>query len=278
MRHRRAGYRLQRNAERHLKAPPRWRGFTRAIRMPFAHGGGCRPAAVSLDELAYEYPDEPYAPFACAGHSRPSHHRGAEAALPARRAGEGRAARVAHELALIEKLGYARYFLTVYEIVRFARSRGILCQGRGSAANFRRLLLPRHYLGRIPPRSTCCSSASSQPSATSRPTSTSISSTSGAKKVIQYIYDKYGRERAGIVATVITYRSKSAIREVGQGARPLGGCGRRAVGHDGWHRETRGTSARRGSTPVTARCGWRSGSRASCEAFRAISASISVAS
>ena len=88
---------------------------------------------------------------------------------------------VEHELALIAELEYEPYFLTVHDIVRFARSRGILCQGRGSAAN------SAVCYASASPKSTrrawpCCSSASFRASATSRPTSTSISSTSGARK------------------------------------------------------------------------------------------------
>ena len=89
---------------------------------------------------------------------------------------------IEHELALIAQLQYAPYFLTVYDIVRYARSQNILCQGRGSAANSDGLLLPRRHRGRSRHAPTCCSSASSRPSATSRPTSTSISSTSGARR------------------------------------------------------------------------------------------------
>ena len=86
-----------------------------------------------------------------------------------------------HELALIAELGYAPYFLTVHDIVRFARGKGILCQGRGSAANsavcycLRITAVDRR-------RSTSCSSASSRASAASRRTSTSTSSTSGARR------------------------------------------------------------------------------------------------
>ena len=91
------------------------------------------------------------------------------------------AERIAHELRLIAELGYAPYFLTVHDIVRFARDRGILCQGRGSAANS----AVCYCLGITavdPGRTTCCSSASSRPAATSRPTSTSTSSTSAARR------------------------------------------------------------------------------------------------
>jgi hypothetical protein len=88
---------------------------------------------------------------------------------------------IEHELALIAQLQYEPYFLTVADLVQWARSQGILCQGRGSAANS----AVCYCLGVTevdPARTTCCSSVSSAPSATSRPTSTSISSTSAAKR------------------------------------------------------------------------------------------------
>jgi error-prone DNA polymerase len=121
---------------------------------------------------------------------------------------------IEHELALIAELRYEHYFLTVADIVAFARSRNILCQGRGSAANS----VVCYCTGVTevdPARMAVCSSASSPRSATSRRTSTSTSSTSGARK-IQYLYEKYGRERAALTAAVISYRPRSAIRDVGK--------------------------------------------------------------
>jgi DNA polymerase III alpha subunit len=120
-----------------------------------------------------------------------------------------------HELALIGKLDYAPYFLTVHDIVRFARSQNILCQGRGSAANstvcfcigitevdpaltdllFERFISPER---REPPDIDVDFEHERR------------------EEVIQYIYEKYGRERAGLAATVITYRARSAAREVGK--------------------------------------------------------------
>ncbi|CAN0557071.1 unnamed protein product, partial [Laminaria digitata] len=122
---------------------------------------------------------------------------------------------IKHELALVAELDYARYFLTVHDIVRYAREQGILCQGRGSAANstvcycigitevdpiltdllFERFISPER---REPPDIDVDFEHERR------------------EQVIQYIYKKYGRDRAGIAATVITYRARSAAREVGK--------------------------------------------------------------
>ena len=92
------------------------------------------------------------------------------------------ATQLGYELTLIERMGYAPYFLTVHEIVRFAIGEGILCQGRGSAANSAVCYVPRHHLRRPEQASRCCSSASSASRATSHPISTWISSTSAARR------------------------------------------------------------------------------------------------
>ncbi len=121
---------------------------------------------------------------------------------------------MAHELALIGKLGYEPYFLTVHDIVAFARDRGILCQGRGSAANS----VVCYALGSplsAPRSGPWCSSGSCRRPATSPPTSTWISKHERREEVIQHIYARYGRHRAGLCATVIHYRGKRAVREVG---------------------------------------------------------------
>jgi error-prone DNA polymerase len=122
---------------------------------------------------------------------------------------------IEHELDLIEQLDFARYFLTVHDIVTFARSQGILCQGRGSAANSVVCY--------------CLGITSVDPSRIDVLFERFISAARGEppdidvdfeherrEEVIQYIYDKYGRDRAGLVATVICYRARGAIREVGK--------------------------------------------------------------
>ena len=170
----------------------------------------------SLEELRYEYPAE----LVPAGETASSHLRAADGgrgplALAAGRAAGG-TTDIEQELALIAELRYEPYFLTVHDIVAFARSRGILCQGRGSAANS--LVCYCLDITSVDPRAAprCCSSASSRANATSRRTSTSTSSTSGARRCIQYVYRKYGRERAALAATVIIYRPRSALRDLGK--------------------------------------------------------------
>lgn len=211
-----AGYRLQRNAERHLKSPSEitrlYAGYEDAIARTIDIATRCR---FSLDELAYEYPDEPYEPFASpqealVHHTTEGLKRHYPNGIP-----EKVATQVSRELTLIEKLGYARYFLTVYEIVRFARSRNILCQGRGSAANS----VVCYSLGitAVDPAEIDLLFERFISAARNEPPDIDVDfEHERREEVIQHIYGKYGRDRAGIVATVITYRSKSAIREVGK--------------------------------------------------------------
>ncbi len=122
---------------------------------------------------------------------------------------------IAHELELIERLDYARYFLTVQDIVRFARSRGILCQGRGSAANS----AVCYCLGitAVDPSRIDVLFERFISAARNEPPDIDVDfEHERREEVIQYIYEKYGRDRAGLAATVICYRARSAIREVGK--------------------------------------------------------------
>ncbi|MEL7487729.1 MAG: error-prone DNA polymerase, partial [Pseudomonadota bacterium] len=120
-----------------------------------------------------------------------------------------------HELALIDDLDYAPYFLTVYDIVRHARSQGILCQGRGSAANsavcycLEITSVNPHEIGLLFERFV--SAERGEP-----PDIDVDFEHERREEVIQYIYEKYGRERAAIAGTVQTYRAKGAIRDVGK--------------------------------------------------------------
>ncbi len=211
-----AGYRLQRNAERHLKSPAEiarlYAGYETAVTRTVEIAARCR---FSLDELAYEYPDEPYEPFtspqeALAHHTAEGMKRHYPQGAPEKVRNQ-----VARELALIDKLGYARYFLTVYDIIRFARANGILCQGRGSAANS----AVCYCLGitAVNPAEIDLLFERFISAARNEPPDIDVDfEHERREEVIQHIYEKYGRDRAGIVATVITYRSKSAIREVGK--------------------------------------------------------------
>ena len=209
-----AGGRLHANAERHLKSPKEMaRLFEEAPdaideTLRFLEG-----LQFSLDDLRYDYPDELREGFATEQDALAAFtHEGA-----ARRYPDGVPALVSntlrHELTLIAELNYAAYFLTVHDIVRFARSRGILCQGRGSAANsavcfclgvtevdpVKHDLLFERFISaerREPPDIDVDFEHERR------------------EEVMQYIYARYGRERAGLTCTVISYRSRSSIREI----------------------------------------------------------------
>ncbi|MDA0924946.1 MAG: error-prone DNA polymerase, partial [Proteobacteria bacterium] len=122
---------------------------------------------------------------------------------------------LAHELRLIGKLGYEPYFLTVHDIVAFARSRGILCQGRGSAANS----ITCYALGvtSVSPEIGTMVFERFVSEARGEPPDIDVDfEHERREEVIQHIYDRYGRHRAGLCATVIHYRGKRAVREVGR--------------------------------------------------------------
>ena len=123
--------------------------------------------------------------------------------------------RIAHELQLIEELSYAPYFLTVHEVVRFARAKGILCQGRGSAANS----TVCYVLGitAVDPSKHDLLFERFVSASRNEPPDIDVDfEHERREEVIQHIYDRYGRDRAAIVGTVIRYRGRSAIREVGK--------------------------------------------------------------
>ncbi len=218
-----AGFRLAVNAERHLKAPAEmarlFARFPDAIARTVDIAKACN---FSLGELKYEYPDEPVPPDKTAQqHLEDLTWAGAQDRYPRDKYPEGIpddvAKRLHNELALIAKLDYARYFLTVHDVVAFARrqEKEILCQGRGSAANSAVCY--------------CLGITSVNPEKTKLLFARFISENRGEppdidvdfeherrEEVIQYIYQRYGRDRAAICATVVHYRSRRAIREVGK--------------------------------------------------------------
>jgi error-prone DNA polymerase len=211
-----AGRRLAANAERHLKPPVEmarlFRDAPEAIEETLRLSAAL---AFSLDELKYEYPDEQVEGFASPQEALEClAWKGAAARYPE---GIDDAIRqsLAHEFALIAQRNYAPYFLTVYDIVRFARNRGILCQGRGSAANS----TVCYCLGITevdPVRGGLLFERFISTERQEPPDIDVDFEHERREEVIQYIYGKYGRERAGIAATVISYRGRSAIREVGK--------------------------------------------------------------
>ena len=169
----------------------------------------------SLDELRYEYPDE----IVPAGETPPTYLRRLVEEGMQRRWPDGAPERVVelveHELELIAELEYEPYFLTVYDVVRYARSQHILFQGRGSAANSavcyclgitevdpgRMAMLVERFISKE----------------RNEPPDIDVDfEHERREEVIQYIYAKYGRQRAALAATVITYRPRSALRDVGK--------------------------------------------------------------
>ncbi len=212
----RAGRRLAANAERFLKPPKEMArlfrdapdAVTETLRLNEA-------LTFSLDELRYEYPDEQVEGFSNAQEAL-THlaYEGAKQRYPNGIPDKVRAG-IAHELKLIAQLSYAPYFLTVYDIVRYARSQGILCQGRGSAANSA-VCFCLGVTEVDPERADLLFERFISPERREPPDIDVDFEHERREEVIQYIYRKYGRERAGIAATVISYRGRSAIREVGK--------------------------------------------------------------
>jgi error-prone DNA polymerase len=211
-----AGQRLFANAERHLKSPEEISALF--VRVPEALERSVAIAAqceFSLAELRYEYPEE----LAPAGvhplaYLRQLTWQGAGQRYPAGVPPKVREL-VEHELALIEELRYEAYFLTVWDLVRFARGRGILCQGRGSAANS----AVCYCLGVTavdPDRVDVLFERFISRERNEAPDVDLDFEHERREEVLQYLYDKYGRDRAGMTAEVITYRPRSAVRDVGK--------------------------------------------------------------
>ncbi|WP_181893195.1 error-prone DNA polymerase [Falsiruegeria mediterranea] len=168
----------------------------------------------SLDELRYEYPSEVSENETSAERLHRLAHEGLKWRYPAG-ASEKVQNMMAHELALIGKLRYEPYFLTVRDIVHFARSRDILCQGRGSAANS----VVCFCLGitSVSPEMGTMVFERFVSEARDEPPDIDVDfEHERREEVIQWIYERYGRHRAGLCATVIHYRGKRAIREVGR--------------------------------------------------------------
>ncbi|NMJ42807.1 error-prone DNA polymerase [Roseomonas sp. JC162] len=205
------------NAERRLKSPEEIaklfyrhpEALTASLRILEATRG------FSLDQLRYEYPEEVLEPGRTAQETLVARVAEAVAERWQHGVSDDITRRLDHELQLIEQLGYAPYFLTVHEIVRFARSKGILCQGRGSAANS----AVCYVLGitAVDPAKHDLLFERFVSASRGEPPDIDVDfEHERREEVIQHIYDRYGRDRAAIVATVIRYRTRSAIREVGK--------------------------------------------------------------
>ena len=208
------GYGLESNAERHLRT----RSRLAALYPPDALAQSvllARRCGFSLESLRYEYPDDVAPPGeTAAGYLRRETWIGAHRRFPA---GIPAAVQkqVERELELICALSYAPYFLTVYDIVRFARGRGILCQGRGSAANS----AVCYCLGITevdPARASLLFERFISHERNEPPDIDVDFEHQRREEVIQYIYGKYARRRAALTAVVIGYRARSALRDVGK--------------------------------------------------------------
>ena len=203
------------NGERRLKSGAEmarlFHRYPAAIRRSIEIANTC---AFRLDDLRYQYPDE-------AQDGEPAQDRlerltrdGLHWRYP-----DGPPSKIIHrvekELTLIREVEYAAYFLTVHDIVAFARSKGILCQGRGSAANS----VVCYLLGitEVPPESITLIFERFISKERGEPPDIDVDfEHERREEVIQWIYQRYGRERAGLTATVIHFRSRAAIREVGK--------------------------------------------------------------
>jgi error-prone DNA polymerase len=210
------GRRLEANAERYLKPGHE---MTRLFRdLPEAIAETMRFAAridFSLDQLRYQYPDEPVPPGKTAQrHLEDLTWQGAHTRFPVRIAPKTK--KVLHkELRLIRKLKYAHYFLTVHDIVRYARSQKILCQGRGSAANSA-VCYVLDVTSVDPTKVDLLFERFISKERLEPPDIDVDFEHSRREEVMQYVYRRYGRHRAAIIATVIHYRPRSAIRDVGK--------------------------------------------------------------
>jgi error-prone DNA polymerase len=209
-----AGAALYPNGERHLREPADLTQLypSHLLEQTLVIADRCN---FSLDELRYEYPEE----VVPKGETAISHLRNLTEAGLTRRFPDGVPAKVRamieYELALIAELRYEPFFLTVHDIVQFARSRGILCQGRGSAANS--AVCYALHITEVNP--ACMEMLFERFLSRERNEPPDIDvdfEHDRREEVIQYLYAKYGRERAALAATVISYRPKSAMRDVGK--------------------------------------------------------------
>ncbi|WP_370253255.1 error-prone DNA polymerase [Nioella sp.] len=209
------GTKAQANAEQRLRGEGEMRrifeGFEDAVDRTTQIAARCR---FDIGSLRYEYPSEISGGETASERLERLARKGLKWRYPS--GAPDRAVRMLeHELRLIAKLGYEPYFLTVHDIVAFARSRGILCQGRGSAANS----ITCYCLGvtSVSPEVGTMVFERFVSEARDEPPDIDVDfEHERREEVIQHIYERYGRHRAGLCATVIHYRGKRAVREVGR--------------------------------------------------------------
>ena len=211
-----AGFRLHQNAERHLKSEKEmmrlFRQYPEAIKRTQEIAEAC---TFSLDSLKYIYPEE----ITSEGRTPQQELEKLTWEGAIEKFGEDVPEKIINdirfELEFIERKNYASYFLTVFDFVRFARNRGILCQGRGSAANS----AVCYCLGitSVNPAKSQLLFARFMSDARNEPPDIDVDfEHERREEVIQYIYEKYGRNRAAIVATVTQLHEKGAVRDVGK--------------------------------------------------------------
>ena len=211
------GFALQPNAERHLRQRVRLAGIypPELLAATLTVAARC---TFSLGEIRYQYPLETVPPGMTPAQALAwLAQEGAMGRYP-QGVPDWIAAQIRKELALIAHCQYEMYFLTVHDIVRFARSQGILCQGRGSAANS----VVCYVLGitAVNPEDSHLLFERFISKERSEPPDIDVDFEHDRREeVIQYIYAKYGRERAAITAVVATYRTRSALRDVGKALR-----------------------------------------------------------
>ena len=234
-----AGFKLFPNGERYLKSPEQMHRLLaehpQAIHRGIEIADRC---TFNLEELKYEYPDELVPPG-----QTPIQHlshlawTGAADRYPLGIPDKVRGL-IEHELNLIEQLKFEAYFLTVYDLVQYARSRGILCQGRGSAANS----AVCYCIGvtSVDPAKIDLLFERFISAARNEPPDIDVDfEHERREEVIQYLYQKYGRDRCGIAAEVISYRGRSAVRDVGKAmGLSLDMVDSMAKKLDWWHRGT----------------------------------------
>ena len=208
------GFALQPHAEKRLRPRSRLAGLYPPALLEATLQVAAR-CTFSLNEIKYRYPLETVQPGMTASQTLAClTWEGARVRYPDG-VPEAVATQVEKELALIAECGYEMYFLTVHDIVRYARSQGILCQGRGSAANS----AVCYCLGitAVDPQKTRLLFERFISRERSEPPDIDVDFEHDRREtVIQYIYDKYGRDRSAITAVVISYRTRSALRDVGK--------------------------------------------------------------
>ncbi len=210
------GDRRERHADRHLKSPEAMHRlfgrYPEALARTLQIAARCR---FSLDELAYQYPEERDDPALTPQETLAKlTWEGAAQRYPEGVPDNVRAS-LEHELWLIEKLNYAPYFLTVQAIVRFARSRDILCQGRGSAANSA-VCFVLGITAIDPGRNDLLFERFVSEERREPPDIDVDFEHERRETVVQWVFDTYGRDHAALCATVIRYRTKGALRDVGK--------------------------------------------------------------